>query len=167
MERTISVANPVCPEYASLHRGRSQGRNTSSHKNACGGGYEYAKPLNFFTFKSLWNERPKKKKKGGGGGVKGNSWSRKSLEKPLVFIVVSAENVGEITYSKSCRVGFAPLPVANGYVRKIMLVSCYVITISKLLWLISFPINHLTSRFLQQIFTVKKFILKLMQKILL
>ena len=102
-----------------------------------------------------------------GGGVKGNSWSRKSLEKPLVFIVVSAENVGEITYSKSCRVGFATLPVANGYVWKIMLVSCYVITISKLLWLISFPINHLTSRFLQQIFTVKKFILKLMQKILL
>ena len=77
--------------------------------------------------------RGQKKKKKGGGGVKGNSWSRKSLEKPLVFIVVSAENVGEITYSKSCRVGFAPLPVANGYVRKIMLVSCYVITISKLL----------------------------------
>lgn len=75
--------------------------------------------------------RGQKKKKR--GGVKGNSWSRKSLQKPLVFIVVSAENVGEITYSKSCRVGFAPLPVANGYVRKIMLVSCYVITISKLL----------------------------------
>ena len=33
-------------------------------------------------------------------------------------------------FYKSCRVGFAPLPVANGYVRKIMLVSCYVITLS-------------------------------------
>ena len=72
----------------------------------------------------------KKKNKENKKGIKGNSWSRKSLEKPLVFIVVSAENVGEITYSKSCRVGFAPLPVANGYVRKIMLVSCYVITLS-------------------------------------
>ena len=55
---------------------------------------------------------------------------QKPLEKPLVFIVVIAENGGEIVYSKSCRVGFAPLPVANGYVRKIMLVSCYVIIIS-------------------------------------
>ena len=36
--------------------------------------------------------------------IKGNSWSRKSLEKLLVFI---AENGGEIMYSKSCRVGFA------------------------------------------------------------
>ena len=55
---------------------------------------------------------------------------QKSFEKPLVFIVVIAENGGEIVYSKSCRVGFAPLPVANGYVRKIMLVSCYVIIVS-------------------------------------
>ena len=31
--------------------------------------------------------------------IKGNSWSRKSLEKPLVFIVVTAENGGEIMYS--------------------------------------------------------------------
>ena len=75
----------------------------------------------------------KKKNKENKKGIKGNSWSRKSLEKPVVFIVVIAENGGEMMYSKSCRVGFAPLPVANGYVRKIMLVSCYVITISKLL----------------------------------
>ena len=74
-------------------------------------------------------QKKKRKKR----GIKGNSWSRKSLEKPLVFIVVTAENGGEIMYSKSCRVGFAPLPIVNGYVRKIMLVSCYVITISKLL----------------------------------
>ena len=74
--------------------------------------------------------RGQKKKKRKQKGDKRKLVERKSLEKPVVFIVVIAENGGEIMYSKSCRVGFAPLPVANGYVRKIMLVSCYVITLS-------------------------------------
>ena len=103
------------------------------------GRLQVCQTFEFFHLQIVLKWEAKKRKK----RIKGNSWSRKSLEKPLVFIVVSAENVGEITYSKSCRVGFAPLPVANGYVRKIMLAGCYVITISKSLWLISFPINYI------------------------